>query len=84
MDLQEQMGGIQCNLSLCPTSFILILPSGEKFMSLTQETLKLPSGTLLLGRNVNLITLPPEIPNISHYLYSSHMVALEGWERRNN
>lgn len=47
--MEEQMEAIQHNPPLCPTAFILILPSGEKFMSLTQETLKIPSETVLLG-----------------------------------
>lgn len=49
LDMEEQMEDIQHSPPLCPTAFILILLSGEKFVSLTQETLKVPSETVLLG-----------------------------------
>ena len=47
-------------------------------MSLTQEPLKVPSGAILLWSDVNLVILPPETQNISHYQYSSCMVVLGG------
>lgn len=43
MDVEKQMEDTQYDQPFCPTASILLFPSGEEFMSVAQETLKISS-----------------------------------------